>query len=1606
MLALSRQIDALAEDTGFLEAGDMPGLLGAWETSHRLLAELVAFGAANPDESELPMLRRQLAGTRERLKSGILEVLTEAPAVDHPPASATRDAPAAEEDASHAANTTGWLARAAVEAGLRRQRIRESLATASRSGRGTDLQTPGEVWAWAWKPIMQRLRACRASGLPPAFTQWPGWAEEHAFIEVVAHHPRPSNLMREHLLPLIDRADTHAATPVLAAQLCRNLHQLPCDDAATLMTEWLALTEERRRACQNAYLLWGMLSEVMMLETAGMAVAPATGDAAPSSTCQQSPGWYPAIAARMEWLGREAQRNADARAVLANRAEVTLLRLGAFEHHVEQICPPSNEAPSTNTAERLEEWWHGLRWYAQLSAEAQEIAEACENQGDLETATRLAESLTRIDAAAQRLRSILAQFMHALPPERFDAWRQHMHERCDDVLSQVSARSLAWSCNALATMRAEVTWVRDEYRRRSDTTPSSQQSNGAGWRSMDRTLRDLNDEYYERRLQARLEGLLTPTGARALELTVLVLIVAILTLIGYQISLAGWGLLDRDIASASSEWSVREFAGADASDLRRSPYYTRAEILEPWMRWLEFVDFLICMVFLAEFALKMWLCESRSWYLRRRWLTDLLPSIPFGFLLQFSGGNLVAGLRSLRLFRVLAMSRVLRLITLLQRVADRLVRKFRQFLDINIVLFDEHPDDDERAPARARFTQLRHQSSRLINAILAQSRRLLQAQPAEARTFHAAQASMLASEARACSDAELLRGNEHARRRLREIRIESLIDQLKHLDTLQIEAALGAPSVAQMAGYLKFLAPLHRPVLGIQQSLRRLSPSDTLLVVAVAAANRLETFFEHVVNHLRDLYGIVSVPEFLSFVGGFFARVFRVQRNRLFVGLAVVVMSLAMIQLARNHDMFVLRVAMPNIDAKEAAWLSQVMEDEAIGLRGSAVLQWEALATPDAETDDTSPDPPALLDDRPGTLTLELFVPQYRYLFSTDRARLAAERLMRTHGQSEATIQSITEQRALLGQLGTALRNSFGVVLIVVGTIGLFFVWFGNWLMNRAGQVVDVHLRVAEAQFINLMKHHKRQYLHDDILYLTRRVLRPELSMHQLMNSEAEPQLHQALLCRVNDSYTPSASTSYFPHQHQIIDRLALLYLDYLDGAILHHSDKKTTEQLLGNLSIRQILLRLRLTRDERLALERLDLGRGRTLFGPYIWFAFITNSISQKVGRAVLDLNDRYQTTEFTALHLLSIDPIRDDLVQQRLGDQAIEDLRQTRRNIIRSVFGTYPLQPRTINPYMIYRNRYEGGIRIFRLPIDMAWLAAQGITWPIRRLWVLIDGFLHPQRAYVPPSPLAGLSVAHRKINRMRRPIFMATLKLRARFDLAYIGVSLPGCNLVGCEQEVVDDDLRMVGALPQEMAAIEQLRTNCEQLVGEGAAVIDELKSYPRHASDDRHRRYLLTRWVLEPELRRLRAAEELRRGGLMTIVRREAQMKRPYFQLCTWHFQRVIAAVHPQFSPQWKSLATQLAPWWQGPISPADAQYLQRAIYFDQGSLQTIALTCQKHRAFESPLTVLEQMLDVDDAGLSALADQLLAIRTVQSLARLDILNIRRLVGELGQFAHDR
>ncbi len=155
----------------------------------------------------------------------------------------------------------------------------------------------------------------------------------------------------------------------------------------------------------------------------------------------------------------------------------------------------------------------------------------------------------------------------------------------------------------------------------------------------------------------------------------------------------------------------------------------------------------------------------------------------------------------------------------------------------------------------------------------------------------------------------------------------------------------------------------------------------------------------------------------------------------------------------------------------------------------------------------------------------------------------------------------------------------------------------------------------------------------------------------------------------------------------------------------------------------------------------------------------------------------------------------------------------RRDRQQNVRRAFRSFPLHElptssRTINPFILYENYLSGG-RIALLPLYLIAAVARVLGLAVRSVYRVVDEILHPQVNQDRTVPPDTYWAALRKIHRMRKPVFMGSLWLRARFDVEYLGLALPTAPPGIAAESLMEADLDYIGATRQDRIIAEQVR-----------------------------------------------------------------------------------------------------------------------------------------------------------------------------------------------------
>lgn len=751
--------------------------------------------------------------------------------------------------------------------------------------------------------------------------------------------------------------------------------------------------------------------------------------------------------------------------------------------------------------------------------------------------------------------------------------------------------------------------------------------------------------------------------------------------------------------------------------------------------WFGVIDAAACVVFLTEFFLKLWLVRGRGRWFFRHFLIDFVPSIPVGLLTAglADSGDLVRAGRVVRFARLPRFVRYVRILRPIVRIArafglvargiDRLARRYGHVLNVNVILHPTRTEQElfekERRRERRDLDELRQ--------MLRESwaRRFAEAPEEERVTVADLRISTLKDTLE--NRVILFEEGTRAGTGTRDIPAEALLDRMESLETALVIPALGEPVTAHLARIIRVLAvaplrwlPLIRKCIPPQA--RLMTEAEVVSETSRRTARFLRKFHD-AWFWVTDLYGTVTPSQFVDRVGGI--------------------------------------------------------------------------------------------------LVKSSFRPAYRLLVFGGFLLLTETVL---HIVSVDALEPIRQ----------FLKRFVGTTVLVLGGVCFIVLALGWWLQRVAREATEFYEKSVQAQFLHLMDSIRPRQIQRDSVILYERVLAADWPEEDSRDVNGRAQV---LAQRLNGALSSGDELDEFLSLVPFVERLQLLYHDWLDGAMFTTSDTRATNQLLGNTALSQLMLMSdRLSKKEMKTLFQVDLENQKALLnGPYLWFQFISQSVSHSVARLLVDYNRRavpshelkhfsaedaaefeewldvetetqrdippppspdmpaaaaakivvsegYLTTAFTALHFLDTDPVRDGMIEEHFGSEVATRLRKDRSLLIRRTFGTFPLHmkprgQRVVNLYAFYEGWIAGG-RIFFVPWFLFVAGCQAFGKLVVWIYRSVQEIRHPERRRNPlDAAQADFRVAVRKIGRVRSPVAEKCIRLRAMFDPAWLGVPLPG-------------------------------------------------------------------------------------------------------------------------------------------------------------------------------------------------------------------------------------
>ncbi len=667
-----------------------------------------------------------------------------------------------------------------------------------------------------------------------------------------------------------------------------------------------------------------------------------------------------------------------------------------------------------------------------------------------------------------------------------------------------------------------------------------------------------------------------------------------------------------------------------------------------------------------------------------------------------------------------------------------------------------------------------------------------------------------------------------------------------------------------------------------------------------------------------------------------------------------------------------------------------------------------------------------------------------RFLFYADLHGIVTgpQILDRVAGAMVKATQRPAVRLLLIGGLLSLLNwSEVSVPVLVFGGICLGILSLGLWLKRIAGEASEGYRLTSEAHFISQLERLKQHHESVDLQFLGRRVFGDATSVRQVAA------LVRAQLANARTG-VPVPDREASEVLRLDCNRLALLYLHFLDGAPLHIGDVKTTEQLLANQSLENLRTQfLRVGKRDRKRLRKLKLDDGSVFSGPYLWFRFITESIAvesakridgysrfcvplaerdvatpeqlaamqdwlqrrsdPKGGRTLAERrpgrSSACATTEFTALDFVAADPERDRHLGAMFGDEVLQVVQLDRRTMLREIFGTRPVHhlpksERSFNPLRFYQRRLSHG-RVLFAPLLLLWRFVRSIGWLVVRIRQIVREVFDPelamQRREAGTAPFA---VALRKIHRMKAPGLLEAIRMRLQLDPAYSGAAAgwtAGAPSGG--ESDLESDIGFLHLHERQGVELRDRATEVRRAVAELHAAVAWLPAFPEPADAAQRAAAELavtSAWIVDKDdVRTLLVAERWRAEVLPELL---AAGERGSWLANGWRAVRSLFVV--SVVDRW--LET------HGRGLPAGtSRVLHHAYARNVHEVRAVfAAWSRLPPETSAAATAIARLRSIYAHG-SAIRRDLLALRAIQSMTVLDIRNYRDLVFRLGDYGAD-
>ncbi|MCA8968606.1 MAG: ion transporter [Planctomycetes bacterium] len=593
--------------------------------------------------------------------------------------------------------------------------------------------------------------------------------------------------------------------------------------------------------------------------------------------------------------------------------------------------------------------------------------------------------------------------------------------------------------------------------------------------------------------------------------------------------------------------------------------------------------------------------------------------------------------------------------------------------------------------------------------------------------------------------------------------------------------------------------------------------------------------------------------------------------------------------------------------------------------------------------------------------------------------------------------------------------------LLVLGAVCLVLLLLARWLKRVAGEASERFLRAAEARFVNLL----------ELLRRSREEVDRDAVVDRLVSVELRDKMPLSIeLSAAMDELRGRATPRTISNRAR---RLALLLLDFQDGAPLHRTDTKLAEQFLSHpdlWNLRHEHLRTSTREDRRIA--KLDLEKGGVFSGAFLWFDLVTQAVSVRVatlcstynlhllprdevetasqerrerherlvrGGAELSVEAvrgrPYRDSFFHALHFLDPSERWLDEVRNRYGDAVAHRLVLDRALLVREIFGTrslhrLPEKDRSFNPFDWYESRVGSG-RILLLPLRMIWSWFK-LTWLLLRLVAssaraILDPKVRAREAIDQGAPF---SVARRKLRRLKKPLLIAAIELAVRIDPEYLGLDDDGKEREA--RGAWEHDLARAEPTPREVERVRRFRADVR---GRLLYLPKFVERVGGAALDSRSRRRLACAFAMdEGGIARLAAAEERARAWLLAYSegREIPSGGLPYGPTGRPSKSTVDRGFHAMRG-------------WLGQMSPKERRFLERAKKHRLGDLDVVCQAFADASA-KRPSSVALELAARFDSGRERFLGRLETLQALLALIMQDLELHESLIRQLGLYdGHD-